>query len=203
MANSPEFQRKLFNVPPRYRDIVWDDLTLVTDAEKQFAKEYVDKFPKLDRQSIYLSNKVSGSGKTGFAFCLAFDLIEAGKLRTYPYFVSFSFLMEKLRQDRGSIIDASVFKEIMGADFVIFDDIGVEDLTTSVARRYYMLLEQLWLYQKACIFTSKFTLNELVTRAESNKMATVEDELLTSIASRLVGMCMELELENEQDFRNT
>lgn len=196
-----EFQLEKFKLPARYARplISWDMLTDLTVGDRAYAVKYVETFPSSVKESLWLSNKKSGTGKTSVAICIVLDLIRAGKFDGVPMFVSFRVLMETMRQDReGSFLDNDLFWMILQSPLTIFDDMGVERVTASVADRYMLLVEQLWLKRKRAIFTSKFTLNKFLNRGGD----TVEQELLDSIGSRLVGMCDEYVLENERDYRD-
>ena len=200
MSNTPEFQLKHFQaqIPKRYRQLQWKDLTAVDKQSMEFAQDYIEIFPNNDPQSIYLWSKVSGNGKTGYSVCLVRDLIAKGKIKNFACYFSYLWLLDKLRQDKDESFSTSVlFDQIRRASFIIFDDIGVERLNPSVAERYYFILNHLWDDAKPSIFTSKFTLNELCNRADES----VDIELLDSIGSRLSGMCGEQELTNGEDFR--
>lgn len=205
--SSIEFILNNFKIPPRYNDIGWNNMIYLSDDEKSYSKSYVDAFPNNGKgefkdgrkESIYLSNNVSGAGKTSYAICLTYDLIKSGKLTSVPLFVGFRVLMDLMRQDKeSSFLGSDIYKKIMKSSFIIFDDVGAERFNASIADRYLLLLEQLWSYKKPAIFTSKYTLNELVRRGLNE----VENEVLESIASRLVGMCDEFILSNQIDFRN-
>ena len=196
--NSIQWQLENFKVPRRYKSIHWNDLVHLSATDKDVARKYISDFPSYGKESLYLSGGVSGTGKTAFSICLARDLIKSGKLNTYSLFIPYVILMDQLRQDLGAFTESSLFKHILGASFLILDDIGVEKLNRSTSERYYLLLEHLWLGKKPVIFTSKFTINQLLERADD----TVDLKLLDSIGSRFVGMCKEVELSNERDFRD-
>jgi DNA replication protein DnaC len=200
MSNSPDFILEHFKLPPRYRDINWDMLTDLTKKDKAISKNYIKKYNSTEKdvkESIYLCGEISGSGKTSLAICLAKDLIKSGKLKTKVLFIPFVVLMANMRQDKGTFEDSKIFRNIIESDFVIFDDVGVERLNSSIAERYYVLLEYLWLKKKHFIITSKFSINDLLNRSAEN----TDDEILDSIGSRLVGMCVEHRLENKKDYR--
>lgn len=200
MKNSKEFQSRIFEqtVPPRYKNISWEKLQDVPKKTVDFIKNYAYIYPANEKESIYLHSKISGTGKSSLSVCLARDLIGGGKLSMYALYISYITLMDKLRQDKGAFTDSLLFKRILGADFIILDDIGVERLSKSVAERYYLILEYLWQYKKPAIFTSKYSIFELINRGDE----TVDEEILTSIGSRMVGMCEEIEIEEVEDYRN-
>lgn len=196
-----DFQLSTFLIPPRYSDplISWDMLEYLTVHDRQYAKDFIECFPDNKKESIWLSGDLSGTGKTSVAFCIVLDLIRAGKLGNTPLFVSFRILLENMRQNRvGSFLENSLFRKILRASFIIFDDVGLETVTESVADRYILLIEQLWLRKKRAIFTSKSTLNAFLNRGA----AIVDKKVLDSIGSRLVGMCDEYVIENVRDYRN-
>lgn len=197
MNDSITFQLSNFKLPPRYKDIEWDILTEVSAEQKQFAKNYVEAFPNNEKESIYLFSESSGVGKTAYAVCLAKDLIRAGKLNKPPMFFSFRILMEQMRQDK-NILDNPVFRAALNCSFAIFDDVGVRKFNDSVADRYILLLEQLWLYKRRAIFTSKLTIHELVN---PSGLTSEMVKVMESVASRLVGMCEEYKLNNIEDYR--
>lgn len=197
---SGNFQKQ---IPLRFREITWDVLTEISPEDKAIARKYVIAFPEhgrfkpTDKTSIYLSTDKSGTGKTGYSICLATDLIITGHISGYCLFKSYVILMDDLRQDKDFTIRNEVFRKIQNSSFTIFDDIGVKKINTSVAERYYMVLDYLWLNMKPAIFTSKFTINQLVNRFTDD----VDIKLIESIASRLVGLCQEVELGNVKDYR--
>jgi DNA replication protein DnaC len=196
--NSIQFQLEKFKAY-RYSGISWDQLQDVSDQDRAFASSFVEEFGTRKRPCLYVSTSLSGTGKSSFAVCLAYDLIRAGKLKVGPLYIPHIKLMNELRQDKGSYVDSELFQTILLHDFLIFDDIGVERLTPSIAERYYIILEYLWLERGAAIFTSKFTINELVNRGSAD----LDPNLLGSIGSRLEGLCLEYELQNVNvDYRN-
>lgn len=203
MKNSIGWQHNNFEVPPRFETVTWDSLVELSTDEKLIAAQYAEqflengKYGSLAKTSLYLSSGISGTGKTSFSICLARDLIDLGKIRTYCLFKSYMILMEELRQDGDSFLNNPAFERMKNADFVIFDDIGVDRFNRSKAERYYMVLDYFWQHMRPAIFTSKFTIRELVNRVEDD----VEPQLIESIASRLVGMCKEVKLGSSKDFR--
>lgn len=198
VQNSIEFQLNQFEIPKKYVNISWDQLTDIDESDKQLAKDYVSDFKRSGKHSLYIYEKTSGTGKTSYAICLAKDLILSGKLSTYALYLSYSKLMDSLRQDRGPFVVSDLFRRIAGADFLLLDDIGVIRLNRSVAERYYLILELLWSEEIPVVFTSKFTINELLVRAEED----VDHGLLESIGSRFEGICEEIQLKNTRDFRS-
>lgn len=197
VRNSVAFQLENFRVPDAYENVCWEDLVDIVFEDRAIAKQYVEDFPENQKTCLYVSHKTSGTGKTSFAICLAHDLIRSGKLKSYSLFFSYIELMDALRQDRISFADSPIYQKIKGVDFIVFDDIGVMRLNESVAERYYLILDLLWSQKIHAIFTSKFTINELLKRANDN----VDKELMTSIGSRLEGICLEVALKNQRDFR--
>lgn len=195
-----EFQLEKFNVPERYKDMNWAKLTNLTKEDTAFANKYMKEFPDNEKESIYLFQNISGTGKTSFAICMVRNMIKMGKFKSgVPLFVSFRVLMETMRQDKDdSFLNNKLFNRILSSPFTIFDDIGTERVSESIVDRYLLLIEQLWLKKKPAIFTSKLKLSKFLERGEGK----AEIEIIESIGSRLVGMCEEYELTNKEDYRN-
>lgn len=201
MNNSPEFQLEHSEIPPLFLKYYWDDLTEISDEVKGYGHDYVNDFPNQFPKGFYLMSKVSGTGKSTFATCILRDIINSGKTKHISIFKPFIHLMDEFREiimNGTSLKNSDLFKKIMSTDVLVLDDVGVDKMNNSMAQRYYILVDYLWQYEKNVIFTSKFTYNELIDRAEDN----VETELLESIVSRIRGMCGDIiKLDNIRDYR--
>ena len=200
MNNSPEFQWEHAGVPNRFKSWTWEMLTDINDSAKDIAYKFVEDFPDNEKEGLYLYSKISGTGKSTFSTCLLRDLIASGKTKRTSLFKPFVHLMDEFRASilQGeSLISTTLFTRIQMTDLLILDDVGVERMNESVAQRYYMLVDYLWQMNKHVIFTSKFAIGELINRAQPS----VETELLESIASRIMGLCRVVRLENDKDFR--
>ena len=206
MANSIEFQLEQFNkqIPFIFEDMNWKviEKTVGKDVVNK-CKNYQHLYPvteKSDKSGLYLLSKSSGTGKTSSAICITKDLINSGKTTGFSTFKLFIELMEEIRVlilNGKSIEQSEFYQKMMRADIAILDDVGVERLTESMGTRYYFILDKLWRNRKHVIMTSKYTVEELIGRAEQN----VPTELLESIASRIIGLCTIVELTNEKDNR--
>lgn len=198
--NSKEFQYERAGIPKRFSEITWDTVTDISDKDKQRALLFVENYPDNHKSGLYIHGKISGTGKTTFGICTLKALIESGKTKRTSYFVTFVDLMDDFRAlilSGQSLNSTKLFKKLTTADLVILDDVGVEKMNESMAKRYYTLLDHLWREQKHVIITSKFDIEELINRADEG----VDIELLESIASRIQGMCEIIRLRNQKDFR--
>ncbi len=138
-------------------------------------------------KSLYLYSKNTGNGKTSWSIKLMlryFDRIWAGNgFRCRGVFVHVPTLLAKLK-DFGNKTEElyTLQQKIIDCDLVIFDDIGVADLSNYDKSQLISFVDQRTLAFKSCIFTGNLGLKEL-------KLA-VGDRL----ASRIWGSTIKIEL---------
>ena len=206
MSNSIEFQLFQFNkqIPFVFKNMNWDVIKGNVDKFSfDQCNSFVACYPVIDlkyKTGLYIYSKSSGTGKTSLAICTVGSLIQSGKTKGFSLFKLSIELMEELGvliMDGSSIESSKFFQSMMRADLIILDDVGVERLTESMATRYYYILDKLWRNRKHVIMTSKYSVEELIQRAENN----VPTELIESIASRISGLCNMVGLKNEKDCR--
>lgn len=202
--NSIGFQLSKFDkqVGPQFDWLTWDDLVDVAESDIEFCHNYVEQYPKVHPCGLFLHSKISGNGKTSLAVLTVKDLIRAGKTDRFSMFVEFDFLIKEIAYyaaKQAPLRMLPTVNRMTTADLIILDDVGVEKMTAAVSRHMYSLMNTLWRLKSYVLFTSKFTIEELIGRAEPE----VETELLESIASRIQGMTTFRQLSMKTDHRVT
>ena len=186
--NSTEWQMGNFRVPKEI-----DKLTLA-DFEGtpylQVASDWLNEFPaKVGPKGLYVYGSQSGTGKSSFCSMLCRELIKRGKTRYNCCFLPADDLFEKLRAiclDHNSpgLTQTQWFHSLMQMDVIIFDDLGVERMSSFIVTKYMQLMTALWGEDRVIMVTSKFELGDLLNRADAD----VDRCILESIGSRMQAM---------------
>lgn len=135
-------------------------------------------------KALYIHGKDTGAGKTHSAVAALKGYMaltgNRGLFRTVPV------LVKDLRQAVGRFRDGALLEELMGAQALVLDDMGVERPTETVLEGLYTIIDH-WYANKRThlIVTSNLDLEELSKRLDDR------------IASRLAGHCRVIELAGE------
>lgn len=188
MRNTIEFQIENFAYPSKFEKDTIDMWKGTTQGK--IAESFINDYGT--GQCLFFNSDKSGSGKTSLAISIAKKLIELGRTKYNCHFYIADDLFEELREATLQGINLKstpIFRNMMRSDLIIIDDLGVEKVTKFIAQRYFYLMNAFWNEGKSVIITSKFNLINCLYRAEPD----VDDEMLTSLASRMRDMFIEVE----------
>ena len=109
----------------RYPDIISRDITIVGDRKidiKSFIRFYTKRFSKAKRSSLGC-NFFGGNGR-GKTFIASFIAAQLALRRYSIHYIPFFLLIDTMAS--GNFQTNLLFREIMGVDFLVIDDIGNE-----------------------------------------------------------------------------
>lgn len=190
---------KLSNMPKRYRK----EIGITPQPED------VDKFIQLrdwqnnvvenvnNGEGLFIHGLTKGTGKTTWACKIMNSYFKnialSNNLQCRGLFVNVPQFFQDLKNSFDNPTDE--FQEqldnIKSADLVIWDDIGTESPTRFVRDTLYTFIDYRYANEKSQIFTSNVTLDQLRH----------EDWLSDRIVSRILGSCLEIQLNSQVDKR--
>lgn len=157
----------------------------------EVAKQYAEDFtPQTNTGLIFFGR--AGAGKTHLAMAIARHVIEQKQLgarvaRTVELLADIRKTFSEHDGYRAEN-ETELIQKLAYVPLLVLDDLGAEKISDWVKEVFYRIIDQRWLEQKPIIVTTNLNLKEL------------EEKIGDRIVSRIAGMCMPIEMQNE-DFR--
>lgn len=168
------------------------DLNIVKDAQTreklknyyEFMEQYSKKLPEVKLKNIILSGG-TGTGKTCLASAVARNAVENGK--SCKYLSAFEFDNEMLGAHTSPIAErANKLHDVLTADLLVIDDLGVEPMYRNVTVEYLLLtLEERTRAGLSTIITTNLAIDDLQTKYGDR----VFSRLVDKKNSRIVAFC--------------
>lgn len=103
---------------------------------RELGEDYAERFPENDPPGLFLTGG-AGLGKSFFLHCVAGRVMERGyRVRKITGYQFHQLLMEKVFNG-----DNAIYRELLGADLLLFDDLGSEPKTrNSITESHFFAL---------------------------------------------------------------
>jgi len=176
------------NIPLKFYEKTFDNYYNHEKLIKTF-RAYVNNYQN-EKKGYYLHGPV-GVGKTHLALSLLKELAKVHGIRG-KYITVVDFLQLKRRVYDQQQLEQRII-EFEQAEFLVFDDIGVEKVSTWVEEQITSLIDFRYRNELKIIFTSNYSLEELKNRFEDMVVG-------YRITSRIAEMCISCYIEYE-DYR--
>lgn len=161
------------DIPPAYADAELKNFTAsvyrkpeskkIVIAACKIVKEYLGELEPLleSGMGLYIHSATKGSGKTRIAASIARELIDRGKVVKFA--TSTAILGEiKRTWDKGSeYTENTLLDQLIATDVLIIDDFGTENATDWAENKFYQIINERYIRNKATIYTSNEPLNTL------------------------------------------
>lgn len=179
------------DIPRTLLSVNLDNIECKSLAQELLFKIFDDTARGLRTKGVYLFGGY-GVGKTYFVSALANTLVASGKKVVFVKCNSFATDMSTLLVN-DSIAYEKLVNKIRNADYVIFDDIGTENVTAfSRDRLLYNILDYRMENRLCTIFTSNFDIDNLYEHFNQ-----IPDENAGRICERIRALADEFVLKGE------
>lgn len=146
-----------------------NDLMSIVDR----AKKYVENFAEIKEigQGFYLFGD-TGTGKSYLTACIGNALLKKG---VPVLFTSFSDIVKMIKETfnyDSSKTETDVIEVLTDVDLLIIDDLGTEKITDNnfMQEKIYDVINSRYLTKKPTIYSSNFSLNELIKRGLNERI---------------------------------
>lgn len=158
----------------RYKNVTFENsetgLNPSFDMAFNRAKKYCENTEIVLKNGygIYLFGD-KGTGKTHLTACIANSLISKGKPVLFTNLIRISQLVKSTFNKSSSTTEQEIMGRFQNVDFLFFDDLGTEIFTkgqndTWLQCLLFDLIDNRYTNQKSTIFSSNYTLNELINQ---------------------------------------
>lgn len=171
-------------LPRRWRDVTFatSDPALQGDAFR-VARSYAEHF-RQDSESLVFYSRGYGTGKTHLAICIANHVLH--HLRRPVLFQRARDLMLELRRtfsDRGDLTEADVLDQVLSAELLVLDDVGVDPPSQWLESTYMTVFGRRLDWQLPVVVTTNHPLEP-----QGNEVG-LGDRIGYGALSRLVELC--------------
>lgn len=206
-------------IPPRFRQCSFHNYYPKNDSQyfaHSFASRLVDEYPAVDTGLLFMGTV--GVGKTHLAIAVLKDLIE--KKGVASLFYESGSLLKAIQDSYNPVSQTSemrVLAPVYQAEVLVLDELGATVPTNWVRDTMYQIINTRYNNKKLTIFTTNYldeariaqteepeansrTFSRKVDSERIREMRTLEDQIGTTLRSRLYEMCKTVNIKG-QDYR--
>ena len=159
MMNLKAYSNKFKNVSivdEKFRNSLFEKAQM-NDKHMIIAKNYCDNFLKNKVKKGLLFSGTVGVGKTYAASCIANFLMQKNKK---VLVMNLALYLMTIKKDWGKF-ENDYLKYVEDAELVIIDDFGIENITSFVNEKLFLIIDTRYRSLKPLIITSNLTLEEI------------------------------------------
>ena len=154
--NEIERYKNLSNLPKKFQQCTFNNATIGSKEEqrvKLMLEKYCQNFDKALEKGIgiYLYG-VRGTGKTFYSLCIFNELSK--KYSVYRTSLAEIYNRIKKTFKNGNSDEEEIYKDLLNADLIIFDDLGKERLTEEWGKEKLFEIFNLLYEQEKCLIIS-------------------------------------------------
>ena len=148
-------------------------------AARNLCRDFADRYPATDRPSLLLMGN-TGLGKTYLLNCVQNALIGRGFA---PVKVTGYRLFEAMRGTHfGDAEKEAEFRQLIGCDILLVDDLGTEPMMQNITREYlFTLLNERQTQQKHTVMATNLNHTDLLTRYGERVLSRLMDGMNVQI----------------------
>ncbi len=179
-------------IPQRFAKASLDTFETRTSALKELkkkAKKYVEEYSLENSKGLYIYGQ-TGVGKTHIAVGILKALIARGFEGVFYNVVDLLDAIRSTYDPKNSGIPKNRLERDLKRQIIVLDDFGMQKMSSWVADRLYALINRRYQDCKTIVITSNITMQDVRNSVQVDR----------SLASRIIDMCVEIEIKAD-DFR--
>lgn len=147
------------SIPSKWVNVTFDNTIHVANKKAMaIAREYAETFTRDSGVIVFFSNGY-GTGKTHLAACIANHVLN--NLRRQVIFKKARDLMLNLRatyRDDGTESEAQIFREVLGAELLVLDDVGIDTPSQWLEQTYWTVFDRRMEWNLPMVITTNYPL---------------------------------------------